>query len=195
MNDNALYNSLLAISQDRRSTRSFKSDRIPAGDIEKIIGIAKTSPYAGGRKDWDIIVLDDVKKIRTLRDIVKEKSESAISGAKPDFIQMFNDYIRYFYSFDTAPVLLIPVYKYKSGLIHAFEPGNERIIELDHEGVIKSIACVSMMAILAAESLGYNTCFVHGACIASDEIVAELNLNRKFRIGAIIPVGYAAEEL
>ncbi|MDH4262503.1 MAG: nitroreductase family protein [Spirochaetia bacterium] len=195
MKNNLLFDSLKTIAHKRKSIRHFKTEKIPREDVEKIMEIAKTSPYAGGRKDWEIILVDDLNTINILKDIIKKKIELVYTGAKNEFRQMLDDYAKYFYSFETAPLLMIPVYKPRGGLVHAFESDPYGAIKLDEEGIIKSIACVAMMTILAAESLGYNTCFVHGACIASDEIVSHLNIKKNKKIGAIIPVGYAQEAL
>ncbi|MDH4201241.1 MAG: nitroreductase family protein [Spirochaetia bacterium] len=195
MSENILYNALKTVSQKRKSVRKFKSSKIPPEAIEKIMEIAKTSPYAGGKKDWEIIVVDNSDTIHKLKDIIKKKVEISYAGTKPEFKQMFEDYARYFYSFETAPLILIPVYKNRSGLAYAFLSDPHDVVKLDSDGIIKSIACVSMMIILAAESLGYNTCFVHGACIASDEIISELNIKKNKKVGAIIPVGYAQEDV
>ena len=188
MNDN-LYESLRNICEKRKSIRNFKEDKIPKEDIEKIIHIASLSPYAGGRKkSWDIMVVDKVNKIQKIADIVETKSKKSINNIKPIFRNNFLHYSKSFYSFRTAPVILIPIFKLNKGIKHIFEKPNDKLIELERDGVIKSIACVCMLILLAAESLGYGACFVHGACIANSEIIKLLGTKKN--IAAIIPIGY-----
>ena len=191
--DDTLFDHFKVLCEKRRSVRSFSDEKIPREDIEKVLMIAKTSPYSGNRKDWDIIVIDDPEKIKELANVVKDKLVEVIQDIKKEFQPMYTEYSDYYVSFETAPVLLIPVYRYGQGLEYILDRPNKEIMKLDQETFVKSISCVSMIALLAMESLGYGGCFVDGATIAGEEISKALGLKKRMKIGAILPMGRKKE--
>jgi nitroreductase len=50
---------LKSLINDRRSIRSYKSERIPKDKIEKLMEAARLAPSAGNRQNWKFIVVEN----------------------------------------------------------------------------------------------------------------------------------------
>ncbi len=64
----------------------------------------------------------------------------------------------------------------------------------ERDNFTKSISCVVMLVLLAAESLGLGACYMTGPLIAEKEIGKIINIKKGRNIGAIIPLGYPKSE-
>jgi len=187
------YAALEAICTARHSTREFLDSPVPAELIEKILAIARTSPFAGGSKSWEILVVQEQDQIAEAARVVRSRVEELHSSIKPAFQQGFLEYARYFTAFESAPVLLLPVFRVIPTLTLMLPEPQESIIRMESENFVKSISCVAMLILLAAQSLGLASCYMTGPLIAEEEIGRLVNIKPGRRIGAIIPLGYAAD--
>jgi nitroreductase len=66
---------------------------------------------------------------------------------------------------------------------------DESISLWERDNFTKSISCVALLIILAAESLGLASCYITGALIAEEELGRIFNIKTGRNIGAVIPVG------
>jgi nitroreductase len=188
---NNRYDALSDICTERRSCRSFSSDDIPADHIRKIISLAKTSPYAGGRKNWDIITVDNKNTITRLSRAIQEEAESAAALIEEENRKAFLNYSRSFYFFEQAPVLLVPVFRVSPIMKALFrDKTNDSLLQWERDNSVKSISCVAMLILLAAESLKLGSCYMTGPLIAAPQISQILEIPSGRDIAAIIPVGY-----
>jgi nitroreductase len=188
-----LYPALEAICTARHSTREFLDRPVPRELVEKILTIARTSPYAGGSKKWEVLVVHEKDRIAEAVRIVRSRVEELNLQVRPAFQEGFLEYARYFSAFEHAPVLLLPVFKAKPTLALTFREPPESVVRLESENYVKSISCVTMLILLAAESLGLASCFMTGALLAEDELGRLVGIKPSYRIGAVIPVGYATD--
>jgi nitroreductase len=188
-----VYAALEAICTARHSTREFLDRPVSGELVEKILSIARTSPYAGGSKKWEVLVVQEKDRIAEAVRMVRSRVAELHALVRPAFQQGFLDYARYFSAFENAPVLLLPVFKAKPTLSLTFHEPPESILRLEGENFVKSISCVSMLILLAAQSLGLASCFMTGALIAEEELGRLVNMKPGHRIGAVIPLGYAAD--
>jgi len=178
------------LCQQRHSVRTFQDKPVPATVIAKIQTIAKTSPYASGRKNWRMVIVEDQDLIQRLAALT-DAAATAIAGTlREDFTPVFQNYAHSFSSFAGAPLLLIPVFKAFATLSYMQQTVNEEILQWERDNYVKSIACVSMLVLLAAESLGLGACLMTGPLLAEEEIKQALSLRPAQHIGALIPVGY-----
>ena len=69
------------------------------------------------------------------------------------------------------------------------EQATDDILSWEHDNLTKSLSCVAMMILLAAESLGLGACCMTGPLLAGKELNGILGLREFFLLGAIIPVG------
>lgn len=66
----------------------------------------------------------------------------------------------------------------------------EEIAVWERDNLTKSLSCVSMMILLAAESLGLGSCCMTGPLLAAEEIATFTGIPSGSILGAIIPVGH-----
>lgn len=93
--------------------------------------------------------------------------------------------------FREAPLLIIPYFKVTPVMKSLLrESITESLLQWERDNSVKSISCVSMLILLAAESLGLGACYMTGPLIAEREISEILNIPPGRETGAIIPIGY-----
>ena len=187
------YQILKSICEKRKSVRLFSDKPVSKDSIEKIKNIAYTSPYTSGKKNWEIIVVENKESIRTIAQIVKKHSDEIEKKIREDFREGYGEYAKSFTVFETAPVLFILTFRVPYALSLMFDEEDEFISEWERDNYVKSISCVAMHVILAAESLGLGSCYMTGPLIAEEQIIEFACINKAKRIGAIIPIGYPKE--
>ena len=189
------YDALLKICEARKSTRVFDSAPVHGDMIEKIRKIALTSPYASGRKNWEVKVITDRDLLRSMARVVEEKTRAIQERIRPDMQEHFASYARNFSFFASAPALFVTTFRAAPSLsLMLPEPGPD-IIQWERDASVKSISCVAMLILLAAESLGLGGCYVTGALIAEEELARLLDIPKGRNIGALIPVGFPAKRI
>jgi nitroreductase len=184
------YENLFNICKVRKSTRVFEDRLVPGDMIEKIKTIARTSPYASGKKNWEIMEITDKLLLQRMAQAVKDRAGDIQNKIRTDMQAPFAAYAQSFTFFASAPVVFVPTFRVAPSLslMHP-EPGPE-IIQWERDSYVKSISCVGMLILLAAESLGLGACYVTGALLAEKEIGQLLKLPKERCIGALIPVGF-----
>jgi nitroreductase len=187
------YAALESICTARHSVREFLDRPVPGELIEKILAIAHTSPFAGGSKSWEVLVVQGRDRITEAARVVRSRVEDLHSSITPAFQQGFLEYARYFSAFESAPVLLLPVFKVIPTLSLMLPEPPKSIIRMEGENFVKSISCVAMLILLAAQSLGLASCYMTGPLIAEEEIGRLVNIKPGRRMGAVIPLGYAKD--
>ena len=192
MKNNSNYDMLQALCESRRSCRKFLPDPVSQELIDHILKTAATSPFASGRRNWKILVIRDREIYARLFQVVKERAESMAAEMDEDIAFLFRRYVQNFTQFEEAPVLLIPVFRIapimQSILRDQVTP---ELQSWERDNAVKSISCVVMLILLAAESLGLGACYMTGPLIAGKELAEALDLAPEQEIGAIIPIGYA----
>ena len=184
------YKTLKLICEKRRSVRLYSDKPVPKEFIEQIQQIAHTSPYTSGKKNWEIITVEDRSSIRTIARLVNEHSYETGKKIREDFREGYTEYIKSFTVFETAPLLYILVFRIPYALSLMLDKRDEFIANWERDNYVKSISCVAMLILLAAESLGLGSCYMTGPLIAEEQIREFLGINEGKNIGAIIPVGY-----
>jgi nitroreductase len=185
------YECLKKISTERKSNRCFTNKAVSKEDIESIKSIAYTSPYASGRKNWELVVIDQKEIIDSLALVVKKHIDLLETNIRKEFKEVYNTYSENFIFFKQAPVLIIPTFRISPSLsAMTIEPDAELGV-FERDNVIKSISCVTMLVLLAAQSLGLGSCYMTGPLIAEKEIVKIIKIKNGHSIGAIIPIGYS----
>lgn len=188
---NTDYEMFHALCESRKSCRKFTPDPVADELIDQILKTAATSPYASGRKNWKIIVVRDKDLFNKLALVVNSRAERMATDMDDEMAVLFKRYIQNFTQFEAAPVLLIPVFRIslimQSILRDRLTPNLQ---SWERDNAVKSISCVAMLILLAAQSLNLGACYMTGPLIAGEELSSILDLAPGQEIGAIIPVGY-----
>lgn len=177
----------------RRSVRRFSGRPLSADQISKIRDIALLSPYASGKKNWDLLVVTDPAQIRELAELVKSRCSEIGADVREDFRGMFMDYAVNFSAFQTAPALFIPTFKVQRSLSFMLGDPGEEIMRWERDNYVKSISCVAMLVLLAAESLGLGSCCMTGPLLAGNEFAGMVGVKKGYEVGSVVPVGYLPE--
>ncbi len=194
------YKILEKICKARKSHRTFSDKPVKPELLEKIRSIALTSPYASGKKNWGLMIIDDKDIIKKIAGAVRIKSKSMTEYIREDFVDSYLSYSEKFTTFENAPVSIILNYRTPSSFTMMLDkevPGDtgSALKEWERDNYVKSISCAAMLILLAAESLGLSACYMTGALIAEDSIKKIINVKPDRRIGAIIPIGYKSEDI
>lgn len=188
------YKSLLELATSRHSCRKFSSESVSEDDIQKILEVAKHSPFASGRSNWKVAVIRDRETLESLERTVAESSSELASSMDQDAASFFLRYSTSFTFFSKAGALLVP-YCRETGTMKSMLRDNitPEIAGWEHDNLTKSLSCISMLILLAAESLGLGACYMTGPLVAGSKLNAALGLRDNFIIGALIPVGHKSE--
>ena len=184
------YSEFQALCAARKSVRSFSAQPVAAEQIEAIRAVARTAPYASGKKNWELRVVSERAVIEELAAIVRRRSAELGEQVRDDYRPLFLDYADHFAAFAAAPVLFVPVYRVQPALSLLHPAADAAILAWERDNVVKSIAGVALLVQLAAQSLGLGACIMTGPLLAEAELVARLKLHGSQQIGAIVPVGY-----
>ncbi len=187
------YEALKSLCETRSSCREFTEDPVADNLIEKIQSIARTSPYAGGRKNWEIVTIAEIQTKELLARCIEAEVDALSRLMDSETFNLFKRYSRNFTFFTKAPVILVPVFRI-SPVIQSIlrENISKQQLMWERDNSVKSISCVSMLILLAAESIGLGACYMTGPLIAQEGMSKILNLPPERQIGALIPVGYPA---
>ena len=187
------FEALKAICTARHSVREFSDRPVPDDAVDRILEIAKTSPYAGGSKSWRLLVVRDKALIREAARLVRRRVEELGTGMRPAFRAEFAEYARSFSVFERAPLLLVPTFRAVPALSLMLAEPEENIVRMENESFVKSISCVAMLILLAAQSLGLGSCYMTGPLVAESAMAKLFQVSSGHRIAAILPLGYGKE--
>jgi nitroreductase len=186
------YQSLFDLCAVRTSRREFQDRPLDPELIEKIKALAHTSPYASGRTNWEVEVVTDRAAIAAMAAAIDKRVAQLHEHTRSDFRDEFATYARNFSAFKAAPAVFVPTFRIAPSL-SLMNPAPE-IRQWERDNYVKSIACVAMLILLAAESLGLAACYMTGGLIAEEALGPLVGIKRGRSIGALIPIGYRVEK-
>ena len=183
---------LLSLAEHRRSCRRFDAEKpVSEEEIERILAVASRAPFASGRSNWKVAVVRDRETIAALAAQVRDSAEALAARMEGDAVPFWRRYAESFTFFEAAPVLLVPYCRETSTMKSILrEQASDDILAWEHDNLTKSLSCVAMMILLAAESLGLGACYMTGPLLAGKELNGILGLRDNFLPGAVIPVGH-----
>ena len=186
------YESLLKLCSNRKSCRQFlPGDTLDVQEVQQILDLAVRSPFASGRKNWKIAVVTERERIAALAAKVREEATALAGRMEEEPARFFLNYARSFTFFETAPALFIP-YCRESATMKSLlrEQASADILQWDRDNLTKSLSCVAMLILLAAESLDLGACYMTGPLLAGKSLNAVLGLPENVLLGAVVPVGH-----
>lgn len=176
----------------RRSIRSFLPELIPQKDIEEIIEAAKWAPSGGDAQPWEFIIIMDEDAKKEIAKIVKNVVENIIKNEIKDEQEqrIMRSYGKYFSFFHKAPAIIV-VYGNEDQSIFLKTVNKYRTEEnkLKSSSFVQSLSAAVQNLCIAAEALGYGTCWMTGPLIAETQIKQYLKMKEDEKISAIIPIG------
>lgn len=186
------YTPLLSLAERRKSCRRFDAGTpVTDEELERILAVAQCAPFASGRSSWKVAAVRDRETIAALAAQVRESAEALAARMEGDAVPFWRRYAESFTFFESAPLVLIPYCRETSTMKSILrEQATDDILAWEHDNLTKSLSCVAMMILLAAESLGLGACYMTGPLLAGKALNPILGLREFFLPGAIIPVGH-----
>lgn len=186
------YESILTLCEQRKSCRQFvPDDALKADEVQKILDLAAHAPFASGRKNWKIAVVTDKAVISALAQQVREDARILAEKMEEEPAGFFLNYAKSFTFFEEAPALFVP-YCRESATMKSLlrESATPDILQWDRDNLTKSLSCVAMLILLAAESLDLGACYMTGPLLAGKRLNKVLGLPESVLLGALIPLGH-----
>ena len=178
-------NQVLQTIKQRRAVKYFDASfKIPTADFETIIDAACNSPSSFNIQHWRVVRLTSQQQRKKIRELawdqaqITDASEVLIVCAD---VQAFSKKpLRYW---ETAAPEIQEMIVPMIGNFYKDRP------QLIRDEAIRSSGIFAQTIMLAAKSLGYDSCPMIGFDI--DKVAAEINLPSDYVIGLIVAIGKA----
>ncbi len=172
--------------EERRSIKHYDPEhRMTEPEIRKLMEAALLSPTSFNMQNWRFVVIDDAEKKSALRAAAYNQaqlSEASIAIALCADLQCHEDAGRYWANASEAVrEAMVPMI----GSFYADKP------ELQRDEAMRSIGIAGQTLMLAAKTMGYDSCPMIGFDPAKAAEILELPKNHI--IGLILVVGKALE--
>jgi len=186
------------LMKSRRSVRQFKPEPPSREQIERLIEAAITAPSASNKQPWRFLVVTNREVIVRLAAAVRESVDRIASHVEPSSEQAFRSYGDYFTRFETAPVVIVPIFKSLTVLSNLIDDRlsqseRERIAVMERNSGLMGAAMAMENLLLVAHEMRLGASGMTGPLVASDRIREILDIPPSWDIAAFIPVGFEAE--
>ncbi len=189
---------LFDLLASRRTIRRFRRDPVPRHVVERLIAAAVLAPSASNQQPWRFLATEDRTLLEALARRVEEKT--ALYGAHIPhvFRGQWEAYGDYFVRFRDAALVILCVWQplaVLSNLLDGGLPEGERrgveAMEVTSGLVSASLALENLL--LAAHAMGLGASAMTGPLVAESDFRAAFGLPDRWRIAALVAVGYPAE--
>ena len=184
--------------RSRRSVRRFKPDPVPEELVQRLLEAATLAPSASNKQPWKFLVVQNRELIQRMASAVRVATariaEHVPEASRPAFLA----YGDYFTRFETAPLVIVPIYKaltILSNLTDATLAVGDRVCvdALERSsGLIGTSLALGNILLLASE-LGLGASGMTGPLVARAELKQLLDVPGAWDIVALVPLGYPAE--
>ena len=189
---------LLRILQGRRSIRKFRTEAPAREEIEALVEAAVLAPSASNRQPWRFFAAEG-GRIRAMAAAVRGAVERVAAHVEEGSGAAFRAYGDYFTRFEEAPLVLAPLHRRApvlSNLVLPSLPEGERgcIDEMEENSSLIGASLALQNLLLMAHARGLGASAMTGPLLAGPELREILEIPEGWGLGALVPVGYPAEE-
>jgi nitroreductase len=189
------YQQLLELMKGRRSVRKFRSEPVPRELVERLLEAARWAPTAGNRQGFRFLILQSPARIAALAAAVRTRIAALREAVRADAREQAGRYLENFAHFDTAPLVLAPIFRQGPDLLRAsLESGAPRTERPSERDGLCSVSAAILCVLLASSALGLGACWMTGPLIATGELEGALAVPAGWSLAALIPVGFPAEQ-
>lgn len=169
----------------RRAVKHFDPDaKMPDADKRELIELALQSPTSFNIQNWRFVLIEDQKKKDRLREAAWNQAQvsdaSLVFVLCADLRSWAKDPARYW---KDAPA------EARDMLVPLIEPFYEGKKQLQRDEAMRSIGIAAQTLMLAAKSMGYDSCPMIG--FDSGKVARLINLPEDHVIGMILVIGKA----
>lgn len=186
------------LMKTRRSVRRFRPEAPGREILERLIEAAVTAPSASNKQPWRFLIVTSREVIGRLAAAVREATDRIASHVEEDCREGFVAYGDYFSRFESAPVVIVPLYRDLTLLSNMIDDGigredRERISLMETNSGIIGAALAMQNLLLMAHSLGLGASGMTGPLVALGRLREILEVPGSWQVAAFIPVGFPGE--
>lgn len=190
---------ILECMQSRRSIRKFLPKLPERALLEQLIAAAVTAPSASNKQPWRFLVITNSDLKDRMASVVRAAVERVAADIEPQFEEAFRAYGDYFTRFETAPVVIVPLYRPLTLLSSMVGPGlssadRQNITLMEQQSGIVSVSLAIENILLMAHDLGLGASGLTGPLIAMNTLQEMLAVPAGWSIVSLIAVGYPDEQ-
>jgi coenzyme F420-0:L-glutamate ligase/coenzyme F420-1:gamma-L-glutamate ligase len=190
---------ILEWMQSRRSIRKFLPKMPERAVLEQLIAAAVTAPSASNKQPWRFLVITNPDVKDRMASAVRAAIERVAGCIEPQFAAAFRAYGDYFTRFETAPVIIVPLYRPLTLLSSMVGAGlsaedQRNVTCMEQQSGIVSVSLAMENILLMAPDLGLGASGLTGPLIAMDALRELLAVPAGWNIVALIAVGFPDEQ-
>lgn len=178
---------VFAAMKARQSVRKFRKEPVPREKILRMVEAATWAPSAGNTQNVRFVVVEDRDLLRRMKGIVDEVVSRVTGKEVPP------DKINYHNLFSAAPAAVCVVgTPYESATDRALRDRDAdrfRVRRFQVNAGLQSVAAAVTQFLLAAQALGYGTCWMTGPLIAKPELESALGIRHPEELLALVALG------
>lgn len=177
---------LLALLQQRRSTRAFADRAVERADIEALVEAARWAPSPTNRQPWKFVSITSEAIKLQMCDAVTVACQQLLQQTIGEDAQALEDYLRNFVFFSKAPVLFAMLLRRTKNRL---DEGSD----MQGESGLLAMGAAMQNLLLAAEANGMAACPMSGPMIARPALEEILKVRDPWQLKVLIPVGWPTE--
>lgn len=172
---------------ERRAVKHYNPDhKMGEAEIRKLLGLALLSPTSFNMQNWRFVIVTDTKKRQEIRDAAwnqAQVTDASILIVICANLHSYENGARYWVN---APKEVQDI------LVPMIEPFYKDKPELQRDEAMRSVGIAAQTIMLAAKSMGYDSCPMIG--FDSAKVAEIIQLSENHVIGMLLPVGKAIKE-
>lgn len=187
------------VINNRKTIRKYKDEQPPIEDITRIIDAGRLAPCVANAQNWKFIAILNYDVKQRMFYSVMEKYDEIINWEECANLKHKVEFYKYYLSFfRTAPLLIAIVEKPKSSImkeiydLREMEADEQRFVWSDSS--LLGIGAATENMTLAAQALGYGSCWMSAPIAAGKEFVEILNLKEHERVVSLLTIGKPDEK-
>ena len=180
--------------EKRASVRQFSNDAISADHLREMVRLAGLAPSINNSQPWRFIAITNSSLKQRLADTVHEKINIMLPDSDEEQAKKAKAQVDWFSTFfnDAPAVIAVAACPYSAIVDNALDHtglSHEDVNAMRGQPDIESIGAAVENLMLAAVDMGYGTCWLSGPMVAREELEAQLELSKPWKLAAMVAVG------
>ncbi|HOY67442.1 MAG TPA: nitroreductase family protein [Candidatus Ozemobacteraceae bacterium] len=187
-NDMDVFDAFSAPVIARRSVRQFRPDPVDPALIRRVLETVRYAPAPTNRHCFRFLAVSDQLLLQSMSQDVSRRIDEIAGRLDGESAAAFRDYSKWFTFFDRAPLVLFGAYRSFASRLPSGE--NDRTLEGLAE--IQAFGGAVHALLIGLHAVGLGSCWMSGPLVAENPLERLLDLQKPWRLGAVIPVGWPA---
>ncbi|MCT4638179.1 MAG: nitroreductase family protein [Bacteroidales bacterium] len=182
---------LTQVVEQRVSVRSYKDQEVSVELLKEIARMGSLAPSVNNYQPWKFVAVTNKEILHKMAVEVHDRIE-ALPDSETESSKNIKSQVEWFATFfeDAPSVIAVAIEDYESVLEQGVDLTHKDINKMRNYPDIQSAgACIQNM-LLAATDKGLGACWMSAPLIASKSLSEILKLDDKYKLIAIVAVGY-----